>query len=132
MKQGDITIQDQAVVTPIPTAGAFSRDISLATGTQAVTGLGFKPSSIQFFSNVGNGNKVSFGYDDGTNIGGISRHDTPNFWQSSQNYSIRGTTGGADDYTGLIQSFDTDGFTISWIKTGTPTGTMSVFFTAFK
>jgi hypothetical protein len=112
--------------------GSFTRDTSLASGTQAVTGVGFKPSAIQCHSGFGNNDKVSTGMDDGTTAVSLSRHATPAYWQTSAGSSFRMTTGGADDYAGKVTSFDADGFTITWTKTGSPTGTASLRYMAFR
>jgi hypothetical protein len=39
----------------------------------------------------------------------------------------------ASDYQeGIVTSFDPDGFTITFTKNGSPTGTMTVVYIAFK
>jgi len=46
--------------------GSFTRDMSLATGTQAVTGVGFKPRLVEFRALLTGTNLMSIGETDGT------------------------------------------------------------------
>jgi hypothetical protein len=113
--------------------GFFSRDISIATGTQIVTGIGFKPKSIFAFSAISASQRASWGLDDGVSPRGINDDSGT----SADNYTNTGNLVSmvitpSDIYEGQISSFDADGFTISWLKIGSPTGTVSVNFMAFR
>lgn len=115
---------------------SFTRDISLASGTQAVTGVGFKPRGIMFLSgtSAGTANIGSWGIDDGTT-------HLCNIWFNASSANGFATSGAASIYAnpvagsayqGAVQSFDSDGFTINWAKTGTPTGTLTVQALCFR
>jgi len=114
--------------------GTFTRDMSAATGNVAYTGVGFKPSLIIFTSQV-----------DGANAS-LALAFTPG---SSNTYgvSIIQNAGGAVNYkvdalaiqpvNGQLQqayilSMDNDGFTLSWTKYNSPSGTATVRYIAFK
>jgi len=118
--------------------GTFSRDISTASGTQAVTGVGFKPSAIIFIVNVDGSNGLSLGWDDGTDRNGVLNGDSViednwyNAVSNSLNAAIFIQTGSGNRYDGKINSFDSDGFTIGWEKTGTTTGTAIIMYLAFR
>lgn len=99
----------------------FTRDTSTATGTQAITGLGFKPSALSIVSYQEGTDEASWGFDDGTFRKCLSMASTGVFEGNGAN-SIYDNEGGGNAYTGYVQSFDSDGFTISWTRTGTPTG----------
>jgi hypothetical protein len=124
----DVTI---AGVTMQVKTGNFTRDTSLASGTQAITGVGFQPKVIIFFGGEGSTDEMSWGWSDGTS------HTA---WASDgANYGPR--TGAAiadlqnssiDMYEGSVQSMDADGFTISWTKTGSPTGTININYLALR
>jgi hypothetical protein len=112
--------------------GSFDRDVSTATGTQAITGVGFTPTSIEVFAAIGGTVKASWGMSDGTtdkciyqnNIGGTD-------FISNQSQLIRVITVDISTmYTGTLDSFDADGFTISWTKAGSPTGDLTTNFIA--
>lgn len=115
--------------------GSFTRDISLATGTQAITGAGFKPRAVIFLAgSVGGSSDNSAGIDDGTNHSALVNLNAlaAGTFHISAVLSIRFVQSGSDIYGGIIQSLDTDGFTISWTKTGSPTGTRTILFLAFR
>jgi hypothetical protein len=110
---------------------SFSRDMSASDGDAAITGTGFKPSGIIFISYV---DPVSgaVGIDDGNGTHGIIMHygagstyggstDSIHFWVSSGN-----------SVSGYVKSMDSDGFTVTYVKQGSPTGTASVFYLAFR
>jgi len=134
MEYGDQTTKDEAVVLPIVTQLAFNRNLADASNTVAYTGLGFRPSYIRIAGNINNTITICFGHTDTT-----SRSQ---FFQGSSGTWQRSVGGGGDCIIGVISpgnstqgnvdSFDIDGFTISWIKTGSPTGTMNCSAECFK
>lgn len=114
--------------------GSFTRDISLASGTQVVTGVGFRPNKIFFQMALTSTfySATSSGVDDG-----ISKHCVYDSDASASGVNIitgdgsivfQGTSG--NNYTGLISSMSDDGFTITWTKGGTPAGTITIRFIA--
>ncbi len=110
--------------------GSTTRDTTTATGTQAVTGVGFQPSAIQFLACQNGSLEYSDGFDDGTTA--ECRYFDGTKVQADATASIYDYHSSGNTYAGLIDSFDADGFTISWTKTGSPTGTLTVYFLAFK
>jgi len=113
---------------------SFTRDSSIATGTQAVTGAGFVPRGVIFISNTINTPEASIGFDDGTNHFCIfNGHGiTANTWSNGAASSLFLATSATINYIGAIQSVDADGFTIYWTKGGAKTGTVSVYAIAFR
>ena len=109
----------------------FTRDVGTASGTQAITGLGFTPTHIYFIMAHGPTNAIgSWGMSDGTNenarhIGGLG-------WGLDTTDSIHVDQGSGNSYEGDVSSFDSDGFTINWTKTGATSGTITVLFFAVK
>jgi hypothetical protein len=110
--------------------GSFTRDISLASGTQAITGVGFKPKAISFIAIITAVSAVSWG-------NAIDPASEFVVWQIAgggnqtlSNSCIYFAVGGGDTYNGDLDSLDDDGFTIDWVKTGTPTGTGLIHFKA--
>lgn len=114
--------------------GTFTRDISVASGTQAITGLGFQPSSVIFFANIPDTATMSVGLDDGTNHYKVTNEHgaTATLWYSGSADSITLILTGANYYTGLISALGADGFTVTWTKTGSPTGTANIYYMAFR
>jgi len=137
MKIGDITLQNQSDQLPIPYVDVIIKDLSTGSGTQAITGIGFKPSWIIFFGIVINTDFASWG------AGTINQRRAMIHRSGVDNF---GSTGGLnagmirftdintnDDITATITSMDTDGFTLTWtVELGSPTGSGRIIFMAFK
>ena len=111
--------------------GSFTRDVSLASGTQVITGVGFQPKVVWFISVYSS--NISNGYDDGSSyVCQYVRGGLVNIGHVTTSFSIVAYESSTIKYEGKIQSMDSDGFTISWTKTGSPTGTLEVGYLAFK
>ena len=134
MQYGDITRTDEYTRLPAPYVGTFTRDMTLATGTQAITSIGFRPTAIQFIS----AKEFTISYSSGFSGGNTSRSwglqdDTTDAWHDPGNgVCIYVRTSSSDGQAGSLNSFDADGFTIGWLKQGTPTGTLRVSYIAYK
>ena len=134
MKQGDVTTQDEAVLLPSSFQGSFSRVLTVASGTQAITGVGFKPSSIIFLAVRDNSDGASWGFSD-ANLNDSGFGDRGGFVAGTWAFSasaISFVDAGPVTYAGNVSSIDIDGFTINWVKTGATTGTFQIRYLAFK
>jgi len=111
---------------------SFTRDISIAAGTQAVTGVGFKGSHAFFLSMINGGLYMCQGFDNGV----VPYHILANAWTTwhiDSTYSVLGVGADLANYlVGRITSWDSDGFTITWGKVGTPAGTCTVYVFVFR
>lgn len=112
--------------------GSFTRDLSLASGNQAVTGIGFIPRKIIFFASANGGMGASWGFD--TQNTSSSIYDgyavTPGILINDNRSSINIIRSSSDNYSGKVNTFDNDGFTIKWTKVGSTTGTATIFYMA--
>lgn len=106
---------------------ASTRDLTAATATVAYTGVGFKPRAVLAFGAI-NFSIASFGFGDSAltnrvvhNTGGGTTFYASTalmlFETSSNNYQTAG-----------LASLDSDGFSITWTKVNTPTGTAAIYF----
>ena len=141
--------------------GYFQWDSANSAGSQAVTGLGFQPSLIIFDSNIHNDKFHSLGMA-ATNVVSGSANNTTTFEQTAGGSTTTSTAtrvaiwdrspASADTYQsnidrvifgwtgnstgtwvqGDISSYDSDGFTIAWTKSGSPSGTVNINYAAFK
>lgn len=137
MNTGVLNISDgNEIQARVVSVDSFTRDKTAATGVQAVTGIGFQPRGVVFFSTdnsqVG---QASWGMCGDDLICKASLDETRvtsgEYGNSGSNaIGVRETV--PDTYFGQVQSFDPDGFTISWLKAGTPTGTIRVNYIAYK
>jgi len=112
--------------------GSFTRDVSTASGNQSVTGVGFKPKAVIFMgTNISGANNTmgGWGYGDGTTLGGI---------ETNLGGFFSGNAAAGDNISNYsvitaIASFDSDGFTVSWTKVGSPTSsTGTIYYLALR
>lgn len=100
--------------------GTFTRNTSSASGDQTIVNVGFKPRAVIFLSVVAaTAGRLSIGFSNGVVNKGInSVHSAvPDALSPSDNaINIRQGSGGTYSYTGIVKSFDSDGFTIVWTK----------------
>lgn len=115
--------------------GSISKDTADVTADQSFTGFGFKPSSLIAFTCgssvnvfcVGMAGPSVSGYsitDYGAEIANRYNNDSVNFVYVEQ--------GGSKTYQGKIKTWDADGITITWTRTGAPTGSIVVYYIAFR
>lgn len=106
--------------------GFLTYDLSTASGTVVVTGVGFTPKLINFFSSATPA--ASWGVDDGITPRVMFVYDNGvvGAYGSSTNASITIFTSAGNLVQGRVSVFGTDGFTITFTKTGSPTGTATI------
>ena len=111
--------------------GAFTYNLATASGNLSTTGVGFKPSAIIFFNPGSGGTDGSWGLAEGTS--NYCTFQVAGAALSSDStvciYFYQGA--GTRNYGGLF-SFDADGFTLSWTKTGAITGTVTIGYLALR
>lgn len=116
-----------------------TRTGSTASGTQAVTGVGFTPRAIiliaGFASSIASGGagKGSVGLDDLTTHGGLISTSAI----GAGNMAVLGASIGyvesaANYNTAVVSSLDADGFTLTWTKTGSPTDLITFYALCFR
>lgn len=112
--------------------GFFTRDTSIASETQAITGVGFTPKEIEFIVSVSATSEISTGFDDGTNSYCVANYNTvgAGTWRPDTSFSIQLVQGAGVSLAGRISTMDDDGFTINWTKTGSKTGTAQIIYKA--
>jgi hypothetical protein len=103
----------------------FTRDVATA-GTQAVTGVGFTPKTIIAFANKGSValREMSIGFSDSGRVAANAFQlgvDGIGWSYSSTLVRLYASSGVYAD--AQVTSYDADGFTLTWSKTGSPTGT---------
>lgn len=114
--------------------GTFQIDTATATGTQAITGVGFKPTTLVFLAGINGTGEVSIGFDDGTskysiaNAYGVSAGT----WSITPGASIFLSQSAGVSYGGYVSVLGADGFTVSWTKTGGKTGTAGIYYLAIR
>lgn len=132
--KADGTAVVAAVVLPSYKIITFTRDISLASGTQAITGTGFTPRFVRFVmaTTDNTSGRASWGEDDGTLRECVYANGGGSSFGRSSTYSIAAVNSGAPVYEGYVSAWGADGCTITWTRTGSPTGTLSVIAYFYK
>lgn len=110
--------------------GSFTIDTTTASGTQAITGVGFTPRAGYFFAcQDGAVGEMSLGISDANTHKSIGDdHNILADTYNSEVAAIADREAAGDLYKGQPSSWDSDGFTITWTKTGTPSGTLTVLY----
>jgi hypothetical protein len=137
---GDMTIQGDAVREPLGKAFNFSRDLSTATGQVAYTGIGFKPSSMVAVAAISVSETVCMGLSGAASDAGgcVSKNPTiAEQWRYSMGGGLSatpiwGATASGDGQSATVASWDSDGFTLDWEKSGSPTGNLNCMVLCIK
>lgn len=110
-----------------------TRDMAGTTGSVSYTGVGFKPTAIQCFIGINGSSKMSWGFSDSAITSGgknVERDQDGSFYHNNGICLVSVT--GTDYQSASITSYEADGFILSWVKTGSPTGTATLVFICFK
>jgi hypothetical protein len=137
MQVGDQTKQDASVQGPEPFIGSTSRTNTTANGTQSITGVGFRPTWVMCSGTAGGGgdtDSASFGFATSTTGRAQFHNHSGNATQKNvdDDSLIRYVDSATILNEGNLTSMDADGFTITWTKTGAPTGNTLLRFICFK
>lgn len=110
--------------------GNFTRDMTAATGSVSYTGVGFKPSILFVVGIVDGGVGSSWGFTDFTSqVVNYRDSGGANYTTAAARF-IDIQTGSGAGQAGALGTADDDGFTISWTKSGSPTGTGQLIYAA--
>jgi len=116
--------------------GSFTRAKDGASGDVAYTSVGFKPSVVLFMQTDGSNSEMwSVGFDRaGTTRGYLAGINAAGIKLTGTIFSIRFVEAWPTKIQdGLIKTMDSDGFTITWTRTGdTAGGNMTVVFLALR
>jgi hypothetical protein len=113
--------------------GYFTKNTADNSGTTSVvTGLGFAPRQVILFAVVTATTELSVGMDDGTLHQCLQNAFpfTAGTWRDNVLFSISLNQTTTDNYSGCVTTLGTDGFTVTWTKTGSPTGTATILWHA--
>lgn len=110
-----------------------SRDYSSASGDVAYTGVGFQPTALHALygkagASVGDGHGMADSAKTAVALNNRQNNGTANV----QNVLIYSDIVSGGYQSAIVKTYDSDGFTLTWTKLGSPTGTMSIGFLAFK
>lgn len=115
--------------------GNGSRDITAATGSQTVSGVGFQPRAIIILATCdGNTRGASWGLSDGLKSYCMSWQGIDAYQQITTSYLIQVLeSGGTPGQYATIGNFNSDGFSLNWTKVGAPgAGTLEYIYLALR
>ena len=118
-------------VTSRFTTGTFERDLTAATGTVGYTGVGFTLGAIIFIGVKNTAVQSSIGFSNGTGNMSIQER-TSNGYSFDPASSMYIDDGSGNLQKGSVLSVNSNGYVISWTKTGSPTGTASFMYLAIR
>ncbi len=108
----------------------FTRDMTAASGDVSYTGVGFAPMALTTFCNNGT-SAFSFGMSGSSKAGYCAYRDNLDVNGAGGFLIDLDMSGGAYQYA-TVKTYDADGFTLTWVKGGSPTGTASLNFLAIR
>lgn len=109
--------------------GTLTRDLTTASGGVTVTGLGFKPRVIRFYAVVDTTLTWSIG--SGAIGANSCIYSSATVGQNAGgHFAIVGLTTATTYQSAVVSATGTDGFTLTWTKTSTPTGSMNIYYIA--
>ena len=115
--------------------GSLTRDMTAVSGSVAYTGVGFKPKAIAFTGGVNATTDIMIaGFDDGTTRGATAFNPgSAGTGQINGSSSVFLPSAAATSQMAVVTTFDTDGFTLTWTKTGSPSaGTATIYYLALR
>ena len=111
---------------------AATKDMAAATADVAYTGVGFKPAAVVAIAAINGTMQYSIGILDASSttaqIGNAQA--STNVSVDTSLLAVWAAGGGAQ--TGTLKSLDSDGFTMTWTKYLSPTGTVTLKFLCFR
>lgn len=111
----------------------FVRVLNAAEGNISITGVGFRPTTLVAIAEVVNSDKVCMGIAGNLAVSqGIYQKEDTNVWRD-QPYLLNFYEDDAANLSrGRVFSYDADGFTLVWSKTGNPIGTATILILCFR
>ncbi len=115
-----------ASVTPLSVkVGSFTRDLTAVSGAVAYTGLGFTPKAIILFGGKQSTLGFSWGFASSSVMGSVADRGAAggNYYEINSAVLLQTDESGGVNQTAVLTSFNADGFTLTWTKNGSPSGT---------
>lgn len=109
--------------------GTITRNMATVSGDQSYTGVGFKPSNVIFISAIAAAG-ASVGFDDASTHGLIAISATTPVYGNSAHCIL--VSDGSNYCQGVVKTLDSDGFTITYAKGASASGTLSIHYIAFR
>ena len=110
-----------------------TRDMEAASGDVSYTGYGFQPTSLECFAVLAGSPAGSWGFTDLAGDEFVTLQDYDSNMTVAPGYIIWLRPAAGKSQQATWKSYDANGFTLTWTKTGTPAaGTGGLFFRAVR
>lgn len=107
----------------------ITRDLTAANGNVSYTGVGFQPTCLIVLSAISTSAIIASSWgiaDSAKNISTVWHYTDGTFGTASNSLVLVAAGAGAYQQITAIVSYNADGFTLTWAKTGAPTGTLTI------
>lgn len=109
-----------------------TRDLSAASGDVSYSGVDFKPSAMIAMAGVDASTTISHGFIAGTIDANMAwNYSAASAWNVNNACVILAYVSSAYQMA-VLKTWDTDGFTLTWTKSGSPTGTLNMSFLCLR
>jgi hypothetical protein len=116
----------------------ITRDLTAIAGDVSYTGVGFKPAGYIVMATASNADivELSLGLAVGVNMANLCllARTTPIVGVTTTRIVIseRGASDGSKNQVAVVKTNDADGFTWTWTKASTPSGTLTMYVLCFR
>lgn len=118
------------IAAAIPKVKLETRDMAAESGDVSYTGYGFQPSGLVILASLGITGSI------GSSEPALAEHCIYNYNVTPPlKYGanvVNVSAGNSDRQAAVVKTYDVDGFTLTWTKTATPTGTATLHVFAFR
>ena len=112
--------------------GAFTRDMAADSGDASIAGIGFKPQVVLLISGFSQGFAIGVAESSSVYGSGVIGGSGPGYTSSAGQFMLLTDNYGVTSQVAIPKTMDADGFTLTWTKTGSPTGTALIHFVALR
>jgi len=118
----------------VPYIGVSTYNMSGTTSNTFAHGLGATPAFVEVTVLFNNTTTIttSTGYFDGTNTKSAYAINIASPWTGTSSSDIARTGTGSSDYNTATCSFDSTNVTLTWSRSGTPSGTAQILIKVYK
>lgn len=110
----------------------INRDATAASGDVSYTGVGFMPTAMVITYGISSTYNFGMGMVDSAKTVNTSSNDATAFnIRHNPGYLVTAYPSGGSQFA-ILKTWDADGFTLTWTKSGSPTGTIALFCLCFQ
>ena len=109
-----------------------TRDLTAASGDVEYSGVGFMPTALICIGAIGSADNAFWGISDSDKTDKYMKRQGGTFGAPGDNYLINVEPVSNNWQIATVKSYNADGFTLTWTKSSSPTGTLTMMFLCFR